>query len=194
MSTSAQQAGTLSPFPGICALHTLLLSVYNRMVRRASREHLSGGDPLLHTVYALPILLSIYKRVVGRASREHLSGGDPLWCITRALHALLSIFKRVVGRASREHLSGGDPLWYTTCALHALLSITKVHEYLPSASDDQTSHLETPCWAGASRRPLDQGSSPGLGLLPRYPSSAGALVRRLDWAQFILRVRWTWLV
>ena len=133
MSTSAQQAGGLSPFPGVCALHALLLSVYERMVGRASREHLSGGDPLLHTIFALPVLLSIYKRVVGRAYREHLSGGDPLW--------------------------------YTTCALHALPSITKVHEYLPSASDDQTSRLETPCWAGASMRPLDR--VPALGWVCR---------------------------
>ena len=86
MSTSAQQAGTLSPFPGICALHALLLSVYERMVGRASREHLSGGDPLWYTTCALHALLSIYKRVVGRASREHLSGGDPLWYTTCALH------------------------------------------------------------------------------------------------------------
>ena len=91
-----------------CALHALLLFVYQRMLGRASREHLSGGDPLLHTICALPVLLSIYKRVVGRASREHLSGGDPLWYTTCALHALLS-----VGRASREHLSGGDPLLHT---------------------------------------------------------------------------------
>ena len=118
----------------------------------------------MHTICALPVLLSIYKRVVGRASREHLSSGDPLWYTTCALHALLSIYKRVVGRASREHLSGGDLFWYTTCALHALPSIAKVHENLPSASDDQTSRLETPCLAGASMRPLDQGSSPRLGL------------------------------
>ena len=130
MSTSAQQAGTLSHFPGICALHALLLSVDDQMV----------------------------------------------------------------GRASREHLSGGDPLWHTICALHALPSITKVHEYLPAASDDQTSHLETPCRAGASMHPLDQGSRPRLGLSPRYPGSAGALVWRLDRAQFILRPGWTWLV
>ena len=143
---------------------------------------------------ALPGLLSIYKRVVGRASHEHLSGGDPLWYTTCALHALLSICKRLVGQASREHLSGGDPLWYTTCALHALPSITKVHENLLSASDDQTSRLETPCWAGASMCPLDQGSSPRLGVSQRYPGSAGALVWRLDQAQFILRPGWTWLV
>ena len=191
MSTSAQQAGTLSPFPGICALHALLLSVYERMVGWASHEHLSGRDTLLHTICALPVLLSIYKRVVGRASREHLSGGDPLWYTTRALHALLSIYKRVVGQASREHLSGGDPLWYTTRALHALPSITKVHKYLPSASDDKAIRLETPCWAGASMRPLDQGPSPRLGLSPRYPGSAGALVWRLDRAQFILHPGWT---
>ena len=82
MSTSAQQAGTLSPFPGICALQALLLSVYERMVGWASREHLAGGDPLWYTICALPVLLSIYKRVVGWASCEHLSGGDPLWYTT----------------------------------------------------------------------------------------------------------------
>ena len=125
MSTSAQQAGTPSPFPGICSLHALLLSVYERMVGRASREHLSGGDPLWHTICALPVLLSIYKWVLGRASCEHLSGGDPLWHTICALPVLLSIYKRVLGRASCEHLSGGDPLWYTTCAWHALLSICK---------------------------------------------------------------------
>ena len=145
MSTSAQQAGTLSPFPGIFALHALLLSVDNRMVGRASREHPSCGDSLLHTICALPVLLSIYKLVVWRASREHLSGGDPLWYTTGALHALLSIYKLVVGRASCEHLSCVDPLWYTTCALHALPSITEVHEYSLSASDDHTSRLEMPC-------------------------------------------------
>ena len=82
---------------------------------------------------------------------------------------LLSVYERMVGRASCEHLSSGDPLWYTTCALHALPSITKVHEYLPSASNDQTSRLETPCWAWASMHPLDQGSSPKLRLSLRYP-------------------------
>ena len=53
MSTSAQQAGTLSPLPTICALHALLSCIYKRMVRLASREHTSGGDPLWHTIYAL---------------------------------------------------------------------------------------------------------------------------------------------
>ena len=87
MSTSAQQAGTLSPLPGICALHALLLFVYERMVGRASREHLTGGDPLWYTTCALHALLSIYKREMGRSSHEHPSGGDPLWYTTCALHA-----------------------------------------------------------------------------------------------------------
>ena len=43
-------------------------------------------------------------------------------------------------------------------------------------------------------RPLDQGFNPKLGLSPRYPGSAGALVWRLDRAQFIPRPGWTWLV
>ena len=120
VSTSAQQAGTLSPFPGICALHTLCSCLSTSgWWGGASREHLSGGDPLWHTICALPVLLSIYKQVVGRASHEHLSGGDPLWYTTCAWHALLSIYKREMGRSSHEHLSGGDPLWYTTFALHA---------------------------------------------------------------------------
>ena len=57
MSTFAQQVGTLSPFPGICALHVLLLSVYEHMVGRASREHLSDGNPLWYTTCALHALL-----------------------------------------------------------------------------------------------------------------------------------------
>ena len=71
MSTFAQQAPTLSPFPCMCALHALLLSVYKQMVGRASREHLCGGDLLWHTICALPVLLSIYKRVVA-ALAHHL--------------------------------------------------------------------------------------------------------------------------
>ena len=62
----------------ICAL-PVLLSIYKRVVGRASREHLSAGVPLWYTTCALPVLLSIYKRKVGRASCEHLSGGDSLW-------------------------------------------------------------------------------------------------------------------
>ena len=69
MSTSTQQAGTLSFFPRVCASRALLLSVYEWMAGRACREHLSGEDPLWHTMCALPVLLSIYKQVVGRASR-----------------------------------------------------------------------------------------------------------------------------
>ena len=61
MSTSAQQAGTPSPFLGTCASHPLLLSVNQRLVGRACYEYLSGGDPLWHTIFALPVLLSIYK-------------------------------------------------------------------------------------------------------------------------------------
>ena len=53
MSPLAQQAGMLSPLSTICALHTLLLPIYKRMVGRASREHLFGGDPLWHTMCAL---------------------------------------------------------------------------------------------------------------------------------------------
>ena len=75
MSTSAQQAGTLLPFPGICALHALLLSVYERLL----------PFPGICALHAL--LLSVYKWMVGQASREHLSGGDPLWYTTCALHA-----------------------------------------------------------------------------------------------------------
>ena len=103
---------------------------------------------------------------------------------------------------------GGRPMntiWWGPALVHHLrlarlapfygtLAVTKVHEYLPSASDDQTSRLEMPCWAGASMRLLDQGSSPRLGLSPRYPGSAGALVWKLDQAQFILRPGWTWVV
>ena len=69
-----------------CALHALL-SIYKRMVGRASREHRSGGDPLWHTTCALHTLLFINKREIGRSSHEHLSGGDPLWYATCALHA-----------------------------------------------------------------------------------------------------------
>ena len=70
----------------ICAL-PVLLSIYKRVLVRASFEHLSGGDPLWYTTYALHALLSIYKREMGRSSHEHLSDGDPLWCTTCALHA-----------------------------------------------------------------------------------------------------------
>ena len=44
MSTLAQQAGTLSPFPGIYALHALLLSVYERIVGQALAEPGYLGD------------------------------------------------------------------------------------------------------------------------------------------------------
>ena len=79
--------GTPPALCTLCALHALLLSVYERVVGRVSREHLCGGDPLWYTTCALHALLSIYKRVVGRASCEHLSGGDPLWYTTCALQA-----------------------------------------------------------------------------------------------------------
>ena len=87
MSTLAQQAGTLSPFPGICTLHALLLSIYKRVVGRASCEHLSGGDPLWYTTCSLHPSLFINKREMGRSSHEHLSGGDPVRYTTCALLA-----------------------------------------------------------------------------------------------------------
>ena len=52
MSTYAQQAGTLSPFSTICGLHTLLSSIYKRMV---------GGHPvntdLVGTRFGIPSAL-----------------------------------------------------------------------------------------------------------------------------------------
>ena len=78
----------------------------------------------------------------------------------------------------------GTPL--APCTLSSTtLAVTKVQEYLPSASNDETSRLETPCWAGSSMCPLNRGLS------PRYPGSAGVLVWRLDRAQFILRLGWS---
>ena len=105
--------------PTICALHVLLSSIYKRMVGWASREHLSDGDPLWHTICALHAWLPLAPLL--------------LICVLlpSRLPGLVCLFICVLldrsavggGASSYQHLAGGEPLWCTTCALHVLLAL-----------------------------------------------------------------------
>ena len=75
---------------------------------------------------------------------------------------------------------GTPPPPCTLSSFCAALAVTKVHEYLPSASDDQTSRLETPCWVGSlyvSARPGFQAQVGSVAEVSRFGRGFGLETR-----------------